>query len=79
MILMSSPVRVFKRNQIAVTEAIDKRDKHINDALVAAGFKLDKGPHGCGFFMKYMERGGGKLIPLSRRPPNAHPLRKSSI
>ena len=67
MIFMAFPIRVFKRNQISVTQEIGKRDKHINDALVAAGFNLDKGPDSSGFFMKYLERGGGKLLLRSSR------------
>jgi len=75
---MSSPLRVFKRNQIAVTEAIDKRDRHINDGLVAAGFNLDKGPHDAGFFMKYLEQAGGKSHhQLHTHPHPPQPLAKS--
>ncbi|PWW73969.1 FAD/NAD(P)-binding domain-containing protein [Tuber magnatum] len=37
-------------------------DKATLDGLAAAGFKLDEGPDRAGFYIKYLERGGGYYL-----------------
>ncbi|KAF8251386.1 FAD/NAD(P)-binding domain-containing protein [Wilcoxina mikolae CBS 423.85] len=62
LLFMANPIPLFKRNQIYVTQEIERRDAPILDGLVKAGFTLDKGPDDSGFFMKYLERGGGYYL-----------------
>lgn len=62
---MSSPIALFKRYQISLTEEIARRDKDMLAGLSGAGFALDKGPHDSGLFMKYLETGGG-MCPFPR-------------
>lgn len=50
---------VLKRMHQDATKEIARRDKDLLEGLTKAGFKLDDGPHGAGFIMKYFERGGG--------------------
>ena len=48
---------VLKRLHQDSREEIEGLDKATLDGLAATGFKLDEGPDGAGFFIKYLERG----------------------
>ncbi|KAI5779373.1 flavin-containing monooxygenase [Geopyxis carbonaria] len=61
-LFMANPIAVLKRNHIGVTNEIARRDADSLAGLRAAGFNLDTGPDGSGFFMKYLERGGGYYL-----------------
>ncbi|KAI9729616.1 MAG: hypothetical protein M1818_008463 [Claussenomyces sp. TS43310] len=62
LVFMSSPIPVLKRAHRDVTAEISKRDADLLDGLAKAGFNVDSGPDGCGFWMKYLQRGGGYYI-----------------
>lgn len=62
LIFMSIPNPMLKRMHIDATAEIARRDKDMREGLAKAGFKLDDGPDGSGFFMKYFQRGGGYYI-----------------
>ena len=59
---------MLKRLHQDSRKEIERLDKATLDSLTATGFKLDEGPDGAGFFIKYLERGGG--IYLSSLVPN---------
>lgn len=59
---MSIPNPVLKLVHVDVTNEIAKRDAELLNGLAAAGFVTDNGPDGSGFFMKYVQRGGGYYI-----------------
>lgn len=50
---------MLKRLHQDCRKEIARRDAKTLDGLAKAGFKLDEGPHSAGFFIKYLERGGG--------------------
>lgn len=62
LMFMSIPNPMLKRMHIDATAEIARRDKDLRVGLEKAGFKLDEGPDGSGFFMKYFQRGGGYYI-----------------
>ena len=62
LIFMSIPNQMLKRMHVDATKEIAKRDEKLRIGLEKAGFKLDDGPDGSGFFMKYFQRGGGYYI-----------------
>ncbi|KAL8940157.1 MAG: hypothetical protein Q9216_002975 [Gyalolechia sp. 2 TL-2023] len=62
MIVMSLPNPVAKALQIGATTQLMQVDGELLRGLAAAGFKVDSGPDGGGFFMKYFGRGGGYYI-----------------
>ncbi len=62
MVFMGIPNPVLKLVHIDVTNEIAKRDAELLKGLAAAGFVTDSGPDGSGFFMKYVQRGGGYYI-----------------
>lgn len=45
-----------------MTAEISKRDGDLLKGLAAAGFSVDRGPDDCGFWLKYVQRGGGYYI-----------------
>lgn len=61
---------VLKRLHQDSREEIEGLDKATLDGLAATGFKLDEGPDGAGFFIKYLERGGGIYPPSPIRDRN---------
>lgn len=62
LLFMSMPNALMKRVHVDVTTETGRRDRELLDGLTRAGFKLDKGPEDSGFFMKYLQRGGGYYI-----------------
>lgn len=62
LIFMGIPNPVIKLLHKDTTTEICKRDAKLLAGLAAAGFKTDKGPDDSGFFMKYVQRGGGYYI-----------------
>ena len=62
LLFMSIPNAVVKRIHVDATEEVARRDRELLEGLSKAGFKLDNGPEGSGFFMKYFQRGGGYYI-----------------
>lgn len=58
-LVWGSPSEVFKAMHGQLTEMAVKRDAAMLDGLANAGFKTDRGPDGCGIFVKYFQRGGG--------------------
>lgn len=58
--MFGSTMPVLKRIHQDASKEIARRDKVLLEGLTKAGFKLDSGPHGAGFIMKYFERGGGE-------------------
>ncbi|GKT82387.1 flavin-binding monooxygenase-like protein [Colletotrichum tofieldiae] len=56
--LWSLPAEMFKALQVGVTEAQNANDAELLNGLQKAGFQLDMGPSGGGFFVKYFQRGG---------------------
>jgi hypothetical protein len=59
---MSIPNPILKRLHVDATKEIAKRDSKLLEGLTKAGFMLDHGPDDSGFFMKYLQRGGGYYI-----------------
>lgn len=59
---MGIPNPVLKLIHVDVTQEIASRDARLLEGLAAAGFATDNGPDGSGFFMKYIQRGGGYYI-----------------
>lgn len=64
LIFMSIPNPALKQVHADTTKEIAKRDAKVLEGLAAAGFHCDNGPDGSGFFMKYVQRGGGYYINL---------------
>lgn len=62
LMFMSIPLPMLKRMHVDATKEIARRDHDLREGLTKAGFKLDDGPDGAGFFMKYFQRGGGYYI-----------------
>lgn len=62
LIFHSSPTPVLKRAHRDVTAEIGRRDADLLKGLAAAGFNADRGPDDCGFWLKYIQRGGGYYI-----------------
>ncbi|TDZ21770.1 putative indole-3-pyruvate monooxygenase YUCCA1 [Colletotrichum orbiculare MAFF 240422] len=60
--LWSLPAELFKALQVGTTERQNAHDAALLDGLRRAGFRLDTGPGGGGFFVKYFQRGGGYYI-----------------
>ncbi|KAK2012498.1 FAD/NAD(P)-binding domain-containing protein [Colletotrichum eremochloae] len=60
--LWSLPAEVFKALQAGITELQHANDAELLRGLRDAGFQLDTGPSGAGFFVKYFQRGGGYYI-----------------
>ncbi|KAK6206873.1 flavin-binding monooxygenase-like protein [Colletotrichum tabaci] len=60
--LWSLPAELFKALQVGMTELQNANDADLLAGLDRAGFKLDMGPSGGGFFTKYFQRGGGYYI-----------------
>ena len=58
----SIPMEVFKQHQIGLTKIQNKHDEKLLSGLQKAGFNLDMGPGGAGFFIKYFQRGGGYYL-----------------
>jgi hypothetical protein len=59
---MGTPYAVLNRLHVDVHNEVKRRDAGIRAGLISAGFALDDGPDGAGFFMKYIQRGGGYYI-----------------
>jgi hypothetical protein len=59
LLALAVPYPVMVRNYQHLTESIRKADQRLLEALAARGFKIDFGPDGTGFQMKYLTRGGG--------------------
>jgi putative flavoprotein involved in K+ transport len=55
----ATPFPVLKRAYQHATAISKRADAALHAALAARGFRLDDGPEGCGFQMKYMQEGGG--------------------
>lgn len=55
----ATPFPVLKRAYQHATAMSKRVDAPLHEALAARGFRLDDGPEGCGFQMKYMQQGGG--------------------
>lgn len=60
--LWSLPAELFKSLQVGTTEVQNANDAELLSGLQKAGFNLDMGPSGGGFFVKYFQRGGGYYI-----------------
>ncbi|KAI9805069.1 MAG: hypothetical protein M1825_000903 [Sarcosagium campestre] len=58
----SIPNAVLKRYHVDATVETERRDAPTLAGLTAAGFALDRGSDDAGFFIKYLERGGGYYI-----------------
>lgn len=56
------PSAEFKADHIAITDLHTDMDRDTLEGLDKAGFKVDKGPDGCGLMIKYFQRGGGYYI-----------------
>lgn len=56
---LAVPYPVLVKNYQNLTEDIRRADADLLNALTQRGFKLDFGPDGTGFQMKYLTRGGG--------------------
>ncbi|KAG9232861.1 hypothetical protein BJ875DRAFT_64921 [Amylocarpus encephaloides] len=61
-IFLSSPNILLKRYMTVNTAIQNNLDKKLLDGLIKAGFKLDRGIDGSGFWMKHIQRGGGYYI-----------------
>lgn len=55
----ATPFPVLKRAYQHATAISKRADAGLHAGLAARGFRLDDGPEGCGFQMKYMQQGGG--------------------
>ena len=55
----ATPFPVLKRAYQHATAMSKRVDAPLHAALAARGFRLDDGPEGCGFQMKYLQQGGG--------------------
>ncbi|KAJ0159434.1 putative indole-3-pyruvate monooxygenase YUCCA10, partial [Colletotrichum tanaceti] len=60
--LWSLPAELFKALQVGMTQLQNANDADLLAGLDRAGFRLDMGPSGGGFFTKYFQRGGGYYI-----------------
>ncbi|RDA85025.1 hypothetical protein CP532_4572 [Ophiocordyceps camponoti-leonardi (nom. inval.)] len=62
LMLHSIPIPVFKANQKEATQICRRHDQETLTGLERAGFKLSFGPQDTGFYMAYLEYGGGYYI-----------------
>lgn len=61
-----TPAEVLKATHFELTKRQQANDKETLQGLEKAGFKVDKGPDDCGLYIKYFQRGGGKLLHKSQ-------------
>lgn len=59
LLALAVPYPVMVKNYQLLTQNIRKADERLLEALTSRGFKIDFGPDGTGFQMKYLTRGGG--------------------
>ena len=62
LISLSTPIPLLIEGLKRLTKHTTEIDRALLDKLTAAGFEIDFGDHDAGFYLKYLNRGGGYYI-----------------